>query len=261
MNFRILQTQMKNVEKEVQQKVYEFYKKERHELQKKFQKCKSELFRSTNGAEAYKAWNKVKEEMIRSEYKIQRIKNNKLDKLKEENKKLDTQDLRPSYTQNKKNSEIGKIRTERAKLRTKRKLRQVKEREKKIKNRKRRHKQKQRLMDIFKTKLRRPKKEIMDKSSHRTEQITNGRKQTSSYVTRFRNFVPTLERRNLDNKITEFVEFSRKRRLAVYFDRRGRSNEVSYEGEECLETDYNGEGLWKQTSCFTLVEGDNEALD
>ena len=51
---------MKNVEEEVQQKVYEFYKKERKELQKKFQKCKSELFRSTNGAEAYKVWNKVK---------------------------------------------------------------------------------------------------------------------------------------------------------------------------------------------------------
>ena len=51
------ETQMKNVEKEVQQKVYEFYKKERQELQKKFQKCKSELFRSTNGAEAYKIWN------------------------------------------------------------------------------------------------------------------------------------------------------------------------------------------------------------
>ena len=85
---------MKHVEKEAQQKVYEFYKKERQELQKKFQKCKSEIFRSTNGEEAYKIWNKVKEEMIRSEYKVQRIKNNKLDKLKEENKKLDKQDLK-----------------------------------------------------------------------------------------------------------------------------------------------------------------------
>ena len=44
-------------------------------------------------------------------------------------------------------------------------------------------------------------------------------------------FLPTPERRNLDNKITEFLEFSRKLRLAVYFDRQGRSNEVSYEEE------------------------------
>ena len=76
--------------------------------------------------------------MIRSVYQVQRTKNNKLEKLKEKNENLDIQDLRHSYTQNKKNSEIGKIRTERAKLRTKRKLRQVIERNKKIKNRKRR---------------------------------------------------------------------------------------------------------------------------
>ena len=47
--------------------------------------------------------------MIRSEYKVQRIKNNKLYKLKEENEKLDIQDLRSSYTKNKKNSETGKL--------------------------------------------------------------------------------------------------------------------------------------------------------
>ena len=64
---------MEKVEKEVQWKVYEFYKKERQELQKNFQKCKSELFRSTNGAEAYEVWNKVKQERNRSEYKVKEL--------------------------------------------------------------------------------------------------------------------------------------------------------------------------------------------
>ena len=142
------ETQMKNAEKEVQGEIYEFYKKGRKELQKNFQKCKSELFRSTNGAEAYKVWNKVKQEMTRSEYTVLKIKNNKLDKLKKENEKSDLQDLKSTNTQNKRDSEIGKIRTERVNTKTKQKLRQVKERKKKIKNRKRRHKRKQRLMDI-----------------------------------------------------------------------------------------------------------------
>ena len=43
-------------------------------------------------------------------------------------------------------------------------------------------------------------------------------------------FVTMPERPNL-NKITEFLKFSCKLRLAVYFDRWGRSNKVSYEGE------------------------------
>ena len=57
-------------------------------------------------------------------------------------------------------------------------------------------------------------------------------------------FVPTPERRNLDKKITECLEFSRKFRLAVYFDKRGKGKETSYEGEECWETDFDGEGPW-----------------
>ena len=73
--------------------------------------------------------------------------------------------------------------------------------------------------------------------------------------------VPTPERRNLDEKITEFLEFSRKVRLAVYFDKRGKGKETSYEGEECWEMDCDGEGLWKPKSCFTPVEGDNEASE
>ena len=197
------ETQMKNAEKEVQRKVYEFYKKGRQELQKNFQKCKSELFRSTNGAEAYKVWNKVKQEMNRSEYTVLRIKNNKLDKLKKENEKSDLQDLRSSYTQNKRNSEIGKIRTERVKSKTKRKLRQVKERKKKIKNRKRRHKRKQRLMDI-KTKL----KETENRNNGQVKPQVRTDYQWSeadiNLCNKSQKFVPTPERRNLDEKITEF---------------------------------------------------------
>ena len=33
--------------------------------------------------------------------------------------------------------------------------------------------------------------------------------------------VPTPDRRNLDEKITKFLEFSRKVRLSVYFDKQG----------------------------------------
>ena len=47
----------------------------------------------------------------------------------------------------------------------------------------------------------------------------------------------------------------------MYFDKRGKGKEISYEGEECWERDYDGEGPWKPKSCFTPVEGDNEALE
>ena len=41
----------------------------------------------------------------------------------------------------------------------------------------------------------------------------------------------------------------------MYLDKRGKGKEISYEGEECLETDYDGEGQWKPKSCFTPVGG------
>ena len=47
----------------------------------------------------------------------------------------------------------------------------------------------------------------------------------------------------------------------MYFDKEGKGKEISYEEEECWETDYDGEGPWKPKSCFTTVEGENEALE
>ena len=83
--------------------------------------------------------------------------------------------------------------------------------------------------------------------------------------------VPTVRRHNNAKKFTDFIEFSRKLRLAVFFYRlkqRSTTGEVDNTDQdqrnnqhEHVEYDYDNNKPWTKKSKFKPVPGQSEALE
>ena len=233
---------------EIERKIrYDYYvdtKMDRKQLQSYFQRWKMELRRVVSREEFKYLMNKIKSEMNRESYKVDRIKSKKLynlrrNKLQVESKVDRNKDTNSNDTGG--NTETEKIRerlraVRRQKNNNRRKLRKHKERKEMDRKKRRKERINNRLKElkhILEVTLNENETEATVKMSDVIIKDSTNWLFTESDLSlcaKGQKFIPKPLRIDLVKKYEDFTSFCRKLRLALYHSRRRR--EITVEGSE-----------------------------
>ena len=243
----------------------------KNELFIEFYGWKRELFITGELEKSKELWDTVKREMNRNTGKCERTKSKKLEKLRTEKeredglkKELNGEDIMKSKEKRK---ELG-LKTRVDDRQTRRTRKRVRKRNNKKSNQKRKERRKRECEQF---------KESMKDASRRTAEKMINVKDTTGYdfsesdfllFGERQKFAPTPKRVDLVKIHEDFLEFSRKLRLKVYFHNRdvengGESDHISVREQvgEDLEFEFVGPTPWKKNSEFEPHAGENETVE